>query len=222
MRILLVDDHRLVRETLALFLANSDLDAEVREAATLADALQRIADEAAFDLVILDLWLPDAAGLNGVTKVRAAAANAKLILCSGMIDGQTAAAAIEQGADGILLKASSAGAMLRVIETVLNGEKHLPAHLALELTQRHDRAHDLGESHRRALGPLTQREFEILAKVAEGLTNAEVSRVLGISEATVKLHLSQVFDKIGARNRADAVRLFFEKKPSIRSSRGVV
>jgi|SRR5689334_20994147 len=221
MRLLLADDHRLVREALVKYLSDAWPDTAVSEASTLADALQRVADGPAFDLVLLDLWMPGMNGLEGIAAMRRAAPGTRVILLSGDLDAALALEAVERGVDGVLTKDVKGQTMLDAIQRVLAGETFMPSALCGGAAALRDSRAEETRRRRQALGSLSEREYEILTLLSTGLNNKQIAASLGVSEGTVKLHLNHVFEKSGARNRADAVRLFFEAKAEPRERSGV-
>jgi len=207
-RILLADDHHLVRETIAAFLRREGA-AEVVEAATLADALQRLGENAAFSLILLDYDMPGMSGLDGIERVQDSCGRAPIVILSGNIAPQQAMKALALGVAGVVTKDFKGRTLLDAVKLVMNGERFVPPFLL---------RHVLGEDEEEvawrspAAAPshtdgLSEREHDVLALLVEGLSNKEIAARLGVADGTVKNHLHSVFKKLGARSRADAVRL---------------
>jgi two-component system, NarL family, nitrate/nitrite response regulator NarL len=208
-RVLLADSHRLLREVLAQFLAQK-LDAHVHEAATLPDALQHLTHQGRFDLILLSVDAPAQRDLDLVKAIVAAAPGSAVGLMTSQVSAGLAMQSMALGVRGMLPKTLRAQALLDALRLMLAGEAFLPAAMAVAADGGSDDTALREASLRRRLGDVTARELEVLRLVARGLTNRQVGGELGLTEATVKLHLYRVFEKTGARNRADAVRLFFE------------
>lgn len=220
MRILIADDQNLVREAIAGYLRSRWEGAEVLEASSLTDALQRLIDVAPFDVILLDLWMPGMDGLAGLTRIRAEAPNTPVILVSGDIDGRRAVEALSLGARGIITKDVKGVAFVGAIEVVMEGETFVPAFVTRYLMGGQTEVRKSRDELRRRLGGLSERELEILEIIAKGLDTQKVAEQFDISPGTVKLHLHRAFEKSGARNRADAVRLLFETRERVEGHHG--
>ena len=196
LRILLVDDHPVVRHGLkAMFAERTDMDV-VAEAADGQAALDALRTGTDVDIVLMDLRM--GAGMDGVTAIRAIAALPEpppvLVLTTYDTDADILAA-VEAGATGYMLKDAPPAHLCEAVHTAARGQTALAPVVA-------DRLMDRLRSPRPAL---SGRELEILGLLAKGLSNRAISRELFISEATVKTHLVNVFDKLGVDNRTVAI-----------------
>lgn len=203
MQILIADDHDLVRDGLRPILSKLDPDVQILECASFPDAI-RLADEnAGLDLAVLDLRMPGMAGTNGVTEFLKRHADVPVMIISGYYRRQDVVDALHHGAMGFVPKTLGADAMLSAFRLVLSGEKFIPADV-LPGGGTDESGMRPGDE---ALGKLTGRERDVLGQLLEGLPNKAIGRALGIQEVTVKLHLRNVYRKLGAANRAHAVKI---------------
>lgn len=216
MRALIADDHHLVREAFAAYLRSHWRDLEIAEAASLADALQRVASDGPFDLVILDLVMPGMAGIKGLVEMRERSPESAVVLISGDMPPTLAMEALNRGARGVLTKDMKGKAILNALEIVIGGEQFLPTALAQSAIRGRGAATEQRLQMRKALGNLTERETDVLNLLAQGKSNREIAAALSLSETTIKLHLNRVFAKAQARNRSDAVRRFYEVQERLR------
>jgi DNA-binding NarL/FixJ family response regulator len=206
----LADDHHLVREALAYYLRQTSPGVEVDEAATLEEALGSAETGGPFDVVILDLRMPGMNGLLGLDRMRQRLPDVPVVILSGNIGRADAMDALKRGAAGVISKELRGPALINALRLVLAGETFVPSTLVDEPTP----AEALPQSEsaqRAALGNLTRRELEAVRLLADGLSNREIAGVMGLAEVTVKLHLHNAFHKMGARSRADAVRIALQK-----------
>jgi two-component system, NarL family, nitrate/nitrite response regulator NarL len=206
MRILLADDHHLVREAIANFLSRTAKDIVCTEAADLLQVKERLAGNAEFDLIILDYNMPGMHGLSGLDEVRKLVPQIPVAIMSGDIDASEAARAIERGAIGIIRKDLRGTALLSALRLMVSGETYIPRSL-LKIIEAAPSAETRSRELRAIFGNLTPRELDCVKLLARGNTNREIAAELAISEVTVKLHLNSAFKKMGARNRSDAVRI---------------
>jgi len=197
MRILLADDHHLVREAIATYLTRAAPDIACVEAADLQRVRERLAVDPDFDLIILDYRMPGMNGLAGLDEVRAMLPQARVAIMSGAMDGSEAERALERGAAGVIMKNLRGTALLSALRLMVAGETYVP--VGVVNATRH--------ASRPALGNLTPREMDCIEQLVRGSPNREIAQRLAISEITVKLHLNSAFKKLGARNRSDAVRI---------------
>lgn len=201
MRILVADDHNLVRDGLKPFLYELDSDAEILDASNLDEALAAAKGGDSIDLILLDLKMPGMNGLQGVDQMRRVRPDARLVILSGHVERDEVLAAVRAGANGYIPKTISGPALTNALRLVLAGESYLPPSILLESPSVEAKAPTS------PLSTLSAREREILGYLIEGQTNKEIARRLDLQEITIKIHLRNVYRKIGAVNRAQAVRI---------------
>lgn len=192
-RLLLVDDHPIVREGLRAYLALQPGLVVVAEAAGVSEALARI-EETEPDLVLLDVKLEGENGLSLLAELCRTKDAPKVLFLTSFLDEDYLREALRLGAAGYLLKRAGQGALLDGVRAALRGERPLdPAAAALLPT--------LGDD---PLKRLTPREFEVLGLLAEGMTNKALAKRLGVGEKTVKTHVSSLLAKLELRDRTQA------------------
>jgi DNA-binding NarL/FixJ family response regulator len=205
-RILLVDDHGLFRESLSRLL---QAEADFRIAGTCGSATEALAvvDQQQIDVVLLDYDLGEEQGLNFLESARRQGFSGRvLMVTAGMSDAGTLRA-LESGAAGIFLKHSPPAQLVEAIYKVMGGEMWLDSRAIRSLV-----AGASGKSdEQRTSQPLTERERAVLKGVFEGLTNKEIGVRLQTSEGTVKAVMQQLFDKTGVRTRSQLVRIALER-----------
>ena len=192
MRILVADDHDLVRETIAAFLNGEDV-AEVLTVATLEEAVQAAQDTGAFDLVLLDYNMPGMNGLDGLAKMKTANDSKPVAILSGSAPRDVAEAALKAGAQGFIPKTLGAKSLLTAARFMAAGEVYAP----FDFMQQNDTG----------AGPLSKRETDVLRGICEGKSNKEIARDYDLQEVTVKLHVKTLSRKLGARNRTHAAMI---------------
>lgn len=196
-RLLVVDDHTLVREALTLVLRALGPHWEFLEAGSVGEA-ERVLGSSPVELVLLDLHLPDAPPDTGFQRVRAAAGEGTpIVVLSGDVETHVIRRLLDAGARGYIAKSSTKDVTLSAIELVLRGGVYIPSE-ALGIAPR--------QSHE-----LTARQREVLTLLAAGNTNKEIATLLGSSESTIRSHLAAVFRHLGVQNRAQAVRVAIER-----------
>ncbi|MEA3215798.1 MAG: hypothetical protein QOJ19_1954 [Acidimicrobiia bacterium] len=193
-RVLVVDDHRVVRAGLeALIEEQADIEL-VSSAAGGAEAIE-LAKRTRPDVIIMDISMPDVDGVEATRRILAENPDARIMMLSSFGDRSRVLAAVQAGAVGYVLKDADTEDLLRAIRTTARGDAPLDPRVARVLVA--DRAASGG-------APLSEREREVLALVASGLSNKQIARRLGIVEATVKTHLTNIFTRIGATDRTQA------------------
>lgn len=206
MKLLLVDDHALFREGMELVLRHLDPQAQILHAVNVQEALQIIGQESGLDLVLLDLHMPGMVGLDALLTLRARAEGTPVVVLSGSEDVQVVWQAIEAGAMGFIQKQSDSRTMMAALRVVLGGGIYLPPVCLAGSARRAGAAStELPARERIARLGLSGRQAESLAKVVQGKSNKVIARELGISEATVKTHLSAVFAALDVHSRTEAV-----------------
>jgi DNA-binding NarL/FixJ family response regulator len=196
-RVLIIDDHPVVRAGLRAFLDLQEDFEVVAEAGSLAEARKQ-APAARVDLVLLDLELPDGSGLTLIPEL---ARNARVLVLTSFLDEGKVRQAMRQGASGYLLKHAGPAALLDKLRAAQRGEIPLDPEAVRALAS--PTADPLAE--------LTPREREVLRLMAEGLSNKGIAIALDISEKTVKTHAGHVFAKLGVRDRVRAVLIAKEQ-----------
>jgi DNA-binding NarL/FixJ family response regulator len=203
-RLAIVDDHPIVTDGLVANLrAASEID--IVGTGTAADDAVAIASAHAPDVLILDLELGGRSGLDAIADVKAASPHTSIVVFSAYAGEERVATAFERGADSYVLKRTSSDELVAVVRAVAAGGTMIPPDIAAQLARairqpRRDR--------------VTEREREILALLAEGLSNRAAGERLGIAERTVKFHVTEILARLGASNRAQAV--------AIAKARGIV
>lgn len=198
-RLLLVDDHAVVREGLRAFLRLVPGLEVVGEAADGLSAA-RVAAEVRPDVVLLDLVMPGGDGISALRALREAAPEARVLVLTSFTDDAQIFAAMEAGAAGYLLKDVEPDALAAAVREVAAGNPVLHPRVASRLMRRP--ASDVP-----GLAELTSRERDVLRLIVEGLANKGIALRLGIGEKTVKTHVSRVLDKLGAADRTQAAVL---------------
>lgn len=194
-RVALVDDHPIVLDGIALNLDDAaDIDVVAR--ATSGEEALALVSEAQPDVLVLDLELPGGGGIDVLRELQRSSSRVRVVVFTAYGGRERIAAALEAGADSYVLKGTPSQELLEAIRAVSRGEHYLPRAIASEL---------VGALRGPARERLTTREREILGLLARGLANKAIAAQLAISERTVKFHVSEIFARLGARNRAHAV-----------------
>jgi len=200
MKILLVDDHEIVRRGLKQLLAEEFLTAEFGEADRVPQALEHVT-RGAWDLVLLDINLPGASGLELLSEIRRLCPKTPVLMLSSYAEEEFAVRAFKLGADGYLTKASLADEMLVAAKKVLGGGKYVSAALAERL------AASLGSPLQQELHEaLSRRELEVLRLVATGKTIKEIAIGLSLSEKTIATYRSRISEKLGLSTNVELAR----------------
>ncbi len=209
-RILVADDHPLYRNALGNVVAEAFDDVEVVECEDIASALQYLAN-AAIDLVLLDLSMPDADGLDGVARLRAAAPATPIIVCSAQDDPDLVRDCFKLGVSGYLPKSSGTGVTSHALQLVRGGGVYVPSEALAEgaVAGEDKAAQDAGDT---GAGDLTPRQRNVLSLLERGMSNKAIARELGIGEITVKAHVSAILRKLGVENRLQAIIAVRERK----------
>lgn len=198
MKILIADDHDLVRETLAAFLGQQP-DFQIELAATLDEALDKIEAHSRFHLVLLDYSMPGMSGLDGLAKALSANDPWPVAIMSGTADKTVAEGAIAAGARGFLPKTMSAASMINAVRFMSAGETFVPVSF-MTAEEPRDEENALAQN-------LTQREREVLKGLCLGHSNKEIARDLDLQEVTIKLHVKTLCRKLDAKNRTQAAMI---------------
>lgn len=198
MKILHADDHPMFREGLRFFLQLLDTQVTVLEASNAKATLDKLALEWPVDLLLLDLQMPGMGELEGFLAIRKSYPALPVVIVSGIRDPQMIRTLLDAGARGYIPKFAGSEQLLDALRRVLGGEVYLPDAVFLPPSLS---SSDNGESV-----PLTSRQLQILPLLAEGMPNKRIADVLGLTEGTVKQHLKDLFRRLNASNRTQAVR----------------
>jgi len=202
--VLVVDDHPLMQTAIAATLSELDSEIQVQPAGSLSEALRHLSQQR-FDLVVLDLALPDTVGFEGLKRLRSRHPEVRVVVCSGSIDYRTVYQALDHGAGGFIPKSFRQQSIAEAFSKILSGNVYLPN---IE-----------GQPIRRAMPSpalpfaaesvealeLSPRQLDVLRLLVRGYPNKLICRQLDLAEGTVKVHVSAVLAKLGARSRAEAI-----------------
>ena len=200
-RLLIADDHPVVRDGLSGMFSGDDGFEVIGEAANGAQAVT-LACALEPDVILMDLRMPEMDGVAAIAELARRKVAARVLVLTTYDTDSDVVRAVEAGATGYLLKDSPREDLLRAVRAAARGEAALSPSVATRL---------LGQVRAPAQEPLSQREFEVLELVARGATNREAAAKLFISEATVKTHLLHIYAKLGVKDRAAAVAEAFER-----------
>jgi DNA-binding NarL/FixJ family response regulator len=193
--VLLVDDHRLVRAGLETLVDSAPDMAVVGSAADGAEAVEKAA-RLRPDVVLMDLSMPGMDGVAATRRILAADPGVQVLVLTSFSDNGRVLDALDAGAVGYLLKDSDPTALLDAVRAVARGESPIDSRVARTMLA--------ARQSRPGAPDLTDREREVLALVGKGLANRQIARTLGITERTVKAHLTSVFQRIGVADRTSA------------------
>ncbi len=197
MRVLIADDHDLLRDTLVLFL-QSEGNIKASAVATFDAACERIENDDTYDLVLLDFNMPGMNGLDGLQQAIALQGGQRVALISGEATRNIAERALEVGAAGFIPKTLSAKSMVNAVRFMAMGEQYAPVDFMTAPEE--PTTNPLAEK-------LSPRELQVLKGLTEGKSNKAIARDLDIQEPTVKLHMKTLYRKLGAANRTQAAMI---------------
>ena len=193
-RVLSVDDHPLMREGIARILNDEPEIALVAQAASGAEAIRQFRQHRP-DVTLLDLRLPDMSGIDVLIAIRAEYCDAKVLVLTTATGDVEIQRALKAGARGYILKSMSPPEMTEAIRQVHRGKKHVPPEVAAQI------AEHVGEPE------LTTRELEVLRHLAGGNRNRDIGDLLFVSEETIKAHVKNIMEKLGASDRTEAIAI---------------
>jgi len=208
-RVMLVDDHEVVREGLRTLISKNKNMLVAGEAATMAEAIEGAA-RAKPDVIIMDVRLPDGSGIEACRTIREARPETKVIMLTSYADDEALFASIVAGAAGYLLKQTRGQAVTDAITSVAQGRSLLDPDVTGKVLERVRRGR---EDEDPAFASLTDQERKVLERLAEGKTNREIGELLFLSEKTVKNYVSRILDKLGLSRRAEAAAYMAKRRP---------
>ncbi|MFL5756105.1 MAG: response regulator [Chloroflexota bacterium] len=200
-RVLLVDDHQLLTESLAKILSLEPDITVIGVAATVADA-KTLARERV-DVVLMDYRLPDGTGADATRAIKARWPSARVVMLTALNDDETVLESIQAGADGYLTKDRAVDDVVSAVRTANAGETLLPRSVIVGIAQRVATARDRGD--RRQIDPLTPRELEVLRALTEGLSTPEICARLFIAPNTLRTHVQNIMGKLRVHSKLEAV-----------------
>lgn len=212
MRVVFADDHNLIRETIGMLLQDLAKDVELLEAEDFKGAMKHASIGSAPDLIILDLYMPGMNHLEGLQSMKEKFPSTPVVILTGSVDMNDAKSSLDQGAAGYIPKNIGARVMLDALKLIMSGEKYLPTMLVAE-AEKHESATLVAGANAKSektLEKLTPREREVLGLLTKGYPNKEIARKLELREITIKVHLKNVYRKLGVSNRTQAVRKLME------------
>jgi len=197
MKILLADDHPLMREAVRQVLEQLDVQIDILDAQDYPSLFRQTAQHADIDLALVDLNMPGLPGVHGIIEFRTRFPDIPLVVLSASESPLDIRSVLDAGALGYIPKASTTAVMLSALQQVLAGEVYSP-HLS-------DEADNSFLSGATSENRLTTRQIEVLRLMQQGHPNKTIARKLGLTEGTVKVHVAAIFRALGVRNRTEAV-----------------
>jgi two-component system response regulator DevR len=208
-RVLLVDDHEVIRVGLRTVLAQNQGITVVGEAGTMADAILQ-AQKFKPDVVLMDVRLPDGSGVDACREILGALPDTRVIFLTSYADDDSVLAAVLAGAQGYVLKEIDSPGLLEAIRSVAKGQSILDSTVTERALRWLRGVHDLPAPP--GTDQLSSQEERVVALVAEGKTNKEIAVALGLSDKTVKNYLANVFQKLRITRRAQAAAFFVKRQ----------
>lgn len=212
MKVLLVDDHALVREGITILIEQTSKGATVLQARNVDEAVAHAESSPEIAMVLLDLGLPGKSGLEGLELLRVMLPEAPIIVVSASEDPRDVQAALDAGAAGYVVKSANGEALGHVIPLVLSSERVVPvpaSYLAERSRGSHSRdlAADGDSDAAKRVQSLTPRQKMVLAYLADGDSNKEIARKLGVIDGTIKAHVKSIMQKLQVHNRTQAAMM---------------
>ena len=220
-RIVIADDHPIFRQGLKSLLAADPAFQVVGEAGD-GDEAVRISRSLLPDVLLLDLAMPLVSGMDALRELAATPTSVKSLLLTASIEKPEIVQALQLGAAGVVLKTSPPELLFKCIRSIMAGQHWIGRESISDLVEALQRYREASPPPRAQFG-LTPRELEITSAIVSGLSNKEIAQKFGLSEDTVKHHLTNIFDKVGASNRLELAlfavhhRLLEEREPAARS-----
>jgi two-component system response regulator NreC len=210
-RVLLVDDHAIVRAGLRMILASEEDMALVGEAADGAGAL-RMTEEMHPDVVVMDITMPGMSGFETIRRLKEAVPDSQVVVLTMHEDERYFFQALEAGASGYVIKGAAPAELLTAIRAARDGQAYFCPSLARQMLDDYLRRADAGmEKEKDVLSKLSDREKEVLKLIAEGRTGREIAGLLYLSPNTVERHRANIMDKLSLHNRAELIKFAIRK-----------
>ena len=197
-RVLIVDDHAVVRRGIQMFLETDPSIQIVGEAEDCLDAVQK-ARNLQPDVILMDLVMPQGDGIEAIAEIKRHSPDLKIVVLTTFGDESRVMAAMEAGANGYLLKDADGGVLLQAVHAAHQGDMPIHPHVAQYLVRSFTKRDGANGNK-----GLTEREKEILQLVSQGLSNKAIAQSLSLTPGTVKVHISNILDKLGVSNRTEA------------------
>jgi len=198
MKVLLADDHALIRDGIRLVLESHTKISEFIETDNYPDTLESVKNNSDLDLIVMDLFMPGSSGTDGIILIRQSAPCTPIIVLSTSEDIEHVKNALKLGANGYIPKSSSNDILLNAINLVMAGGIYIPAQMLNETD-------DTMPVEEPLTSLLTDRQTEVLKLMAQGKTNKAIAQIMNITDNTVKSHVSMIFTHLNAINRTQAV-----------------
>ncbi len=208
MKIMIADDHTMVRRGLRMLLGKLFKDSTVEGAGSVQELLDRIVPDDPPDVILLDLLMPGMNGLDGLEEVCRKVPDVPVAIISAWEEVDDVIAAIQRGAKGFILKSSDENVLKLAISLILSGETYLPSHVMSHLKANGGRqgvGFPIQFASDNPLSKLTNREKDVLQLLMNGASNKEIGRNLNVVEGTIKKHLRDIFRKLDVSNRTRVV-----------------
>jgi len=205
--LLIADDHPLFRAALHRAAEDAVADLQISEADSLETVLEALESQP-IDLMLLDLHMPGNHGLAGLATIRALQPGLAIIIVSAIEEPQVIRRALDLGAAAYLPKSSGLGDLQAALQSVLEGERWIPELLREPVARAASPNKDADVAAR--LASLSAHQYKVLGLVAEGLLNKQIADRLGVQLRTVKAHMTRIMERLGVRNRAQAIRVLHE------------
>jgi DNA-binding NarL/FixJ family response regulator len=203
LRILIIEDHPLFRRALDTALRSSGMEVDLHQSGNLFDAIRTLTGKTRFDLVLLDLRLPNVEGFDGLLTLRKRFPKLPIAIVSSLYDENIIRVAFSFGVSGFIPKSTLREDLIGAIKKIVDGEIYVPPPLSDPVTP----AAESATATAAKLMTLTKRQLKILELIRLGMSNREIGETLGISETTVKVHVSEVLHKLGVLTRTQATIL---------------
>lgn len=207
MNILLVEDHRMVADAMQLMIKQLGPDVSVTACYSTQHALSILDGSSRFDLILTDLVMPGIDGLGFLVGLKNRGTNTPVVIISGLNDDRAVRSAYENGAAGYISKCVPSVELVNILKRVMGGQRCFPEGISLEDNSAANQSQipSLSDNNGLTRRP-GEKQLQVLKLMADGNSNKQISQIIGISEATVKYHTSQLFKLLNVKNRTSCVR----------------